>query len=152
TQAQLITTITSPVPQREGKGIATEAQSKPQRKLVKASSIIRPDPDAQILVPYTINRKLLHLTAKQIQAHIKKEDQIKRAEEEAKLFEMNKPEVIKVVREEAKKIGIHPKAAITTQAGEKFKKAQDAEHDVLKRKHAEKAKRYLKLKKRIYEN
>ncbi|GJT23375.1 hypothetical protein Tco_0893312 [Tanacetum coccineum] len=132
TQAQPITTIASSVPQREGKGIATEAQSEPQRKLVKASSIIRPGPDAQILVPYTINGKLFNLTAEYIQAHMDKEDQIKRAKEEDKL--------------------IHPKVVITTQAGEKFKKAQDAEHDVLKRKHTEKARRSLELMKSKYEN
>ncbi|GJW28115.1 hypothetical protein Tco_0044990 [Tanacetum coccineum] len=55
TQAQPITTINPEpiIPQREGKGIATDEQVKDQRKLVKASSIIRPDPDA--LIPYTIN-------------------------------------------------------------------------------------------------
>ncbi|GJS86041.1 hypothetical protein Tco_0752582 [Tanacetum coccineum] len=45
--------------------------------------------------------------------------------------------MIKVVREEAKKLEIHPKETITTKAGEKFKKAQDVEHEVLKRKHIE---------------
>ncbi|GJW80637.1 putative reverse transcriptase domain-containing protein [Tanacetum coccineum] len=38
-----------------------------------------------------------------------KEEQIKKAEEEARLNAISKPEVIKVVREEAKKLGIHPK-------------------------------------------
>ncbi|GJX02426.1 hypothetical protein Tco_0186339 [Tanacetum coccineum] len=55
--------------------------------------------------------------------------------EEARLFAISKPEVIKVVREEAKKLGIHLKEAITTKAGEKFKKAQDAEHEVHLRGH-----------------
>ncbi|GKD20199.1 hypothetical protein Tco_1221902 [Tanacetum coccineum] len=58
---------------------------------------------------------------------------------------MNKPEVIKVVREEAKNIGINPKIVISAQAGEKFKKAQDAEHEVLKREHTQKAKRLMEL-------
>ncbi|GJS70769.1 hypothetical protein Tco_0703610 [Tanacetum coccineum] len=74
---------------------------------------------------------------------MEKDEKLKKAEEEAMLFAINKPEVIKVVRAEAKKLGIHPKAAITTKAGEKFKKAQDAEHDALKRKHAKKVKKSL---------
>ncbi|GJW79424.1 hypothetical protein Tco_0143399 [Tanacetum coccineum] len=95
-------TIISPepvVPQREGKGIATKDQAEDQRKLVKASSIVCPDPD----VP-------------------------------ARLIAIRKPEVIKIVREEAKKLGIHPKEEITTKVGV-FKKAQDAEHAVFKRQH-----------------
>ncbi|GJY66909.1 hypothetical protein Tco_0469147 [Tanacetum coccineum] len=111
---------------REGKGIATDEQVEDQRKLVKASSIICSDPDA--LIPYTINREVYYLTAEQLQAHMDKEDQIKKAEEEARLFAMSKPKLIKVVREEAKKLGIHPKEAITTKAGEKFKKGPRFEH------------------------
>ncbi|GKA68862.1 hypothetical protein Tco_0768779 [Tanacetum coccineum] len=116
-----------------GKGIATEEQVEDQRKLVKASSIVRPDPDALVLVPYTINGKLFNLTIEQIQANLDKEEQIKKIEEVARLLVKNKPEVIKVVQEEAKKLGIHPKEAITGKAGKKFKKAQDAEHEVLKK-------------------
>ncbi|GKA02329.1 hypothetical protein Tco_0674994 [Tanacetum coccineum] len=51
---------------------------------------------------------------------------------------MSRPEVIKVIREEAKKFGIDPKEAISTKAGETFRKAQDAEHEVLKREHSKK--------------
>nr|GEW62860.1 hypothetical protein [Tanacetum cinerariifolium] len=54
-----------------------------QRKLVKASSIVRPDLD--------------------------KPEEIKKAEEEARLNAISKTKVIKVVREEANKLGIHPK-------------------------------------------
>ncbi|GKA97630.1 hypothetical protein Tco_0825524 [Tanacetum coccineum] len=43
------------VPQREGKGIDTDDQLEVQTKLVKASSIIRPHPDAPIFVLYMIN-------------------------------------------------------------------------------------------------
>ncbi|GJT35334.1 hypothetical protein Tco_0925753 [Tanacetum coccineum] len=119
TQAQLITII-NPEPivqQREGKGIATDEQVEDQRKLVKASSIVHPNPDAPILVPYMINGKLFHLTAEQIEAHLDKEEKIRKAEEEARLIAINNPEVIKLVREEAKKLGIHPKEAITAKAG-----------------------------------
>ncbi|GJZ67902.1 hypothetical protein Tco_0631142 [Tanacetum coccineum] len=86
------------VPQREGKGIDTDDQLEVQTKLVKASSIIRPDPDAPIFVLYMIN-------------------------------------------EEAKKIGIDPKKVISAKAGEKFKKARDAEMQVHKRQQTEKVKR-----------
>nr|GEW10281.1 retrovirus-related Pol polyprotein from transposon TNT 1-94 [Tanacetum cinerariifolium] len=116
TQAQPITII-NPEPiilHREGKGIATDEKVEDQRKLAKASSIIRPDPDAH------------------------KKEKIKKAKEEARLIAISKLEVIKIVSEEAKKLVIHPKEAITTKDGEKFKKAQDAEHEVLKRQHTEK--------------
>ncbi|GKD45649.1 hypothetical protein Tco_1270294, partial [Tanacetum coccineum] len=93
TQAQPITIINPEpiIPQREGKCIATDEQTEDQRKLVKASSTVHPDPDAPILVPYTINGKLFHLTAKQIKAHLDKEEKIRKAEEEAMLFAINKP-------------------------------------------------------------
>nr|GEW83582.1 hypothetical protein [Tanacetum cinerariifolium] len=113
----------------EGKGIATDNQVEDQRKLVKASSMVRPDlnePD--------------------------KEEEIKKAEEEARLNAISKTEVIKVVREEAKKLGIHPKEAITTKAGELFKKSQDAKHEVLKRQHTKKVRKSLELKKHKYDS
>nr|GEU73724.1 hypothetical protein [Tanacetum cinerariifolium] len=108
TQAQPITIIhpEPSVPQREGKGIATDDQAEDQRKLVKASSIFRHDPDEP--------------------------EEIKKAEEEARLNVIRKTEVIKVVREEAKKLGIHPKEAIITKACELFKKTQEAEHEQTK--------------------
>ncbi|GJZ38268.1 retrovirus-related pol polyprotein from transposon TNT 1-94 [Tanacetum coccineum] len=91
-------------------------------------------------------------TYEQIEAHLDKEEKIRKAEEEARLIAINNPEVIKLVREEAKKLQIYPKEAITAKAGEKFKKAQDAEHEVLKRQHAEKFKKSIKLKKYKYDN
>nr|GEV75360.1 hypothetical protein [Tanacetum cinerariifolium] len=45
-------------------------------------------------------------------------------------------EVIKVVQEEAEKIEIDPKTIVSAKAGEKFKKAQDDEHQVLRREHS----------------
>nr|GEX02633.1 hypothetical protein [Tanacetum cinerariifolium] len=50
-------------------------------------------------------------------------EKMKKAEEETKLLAMSRPEVMKVVREEAKKLGIDPKELISTKAGETFKKA-----------------------------
>ncbi|GKC37302.1 hypothetical protein Tco_1049686, partial [Tanacetum coccineum] len=78
---------------------------------------------------------------------IDKEEQIKKAEEEARLLTITKPEVIKVVQEETKKIGLDPKAIKRAKAGEMFKKAQDVEHVVLKRQHTEKVRKSLELRK-----
>nr|GEX75538.1 hypothetical protein [Tanacetum cinerariifolium] len=116
----------------EGKGIATDEQLESQPKLVKASFVVRPNSDASILVPYTINGKLFYLTEEQILAHMDKEDQIKKAEKEAKRLAMTKNEVIKIVQEEAEKIGIDPKKVISAKAenvrfGLKLKKSI-AEH------------------------
>nr|GEV98252.1 integrase, catalytic region, zinc finger, CCHC-type, peptidase aspartic, catalytic [Tanacetum cinerariifolium] len=53
---------------------------------------------------------------REIQEYWDKEEKIKKAEEEAILNAISKTEVIKVVREEAKKIGIHPKEEISSKA------------------------------------
>nr|GFC61065.1 hypothetical protein [Tanacetum cinerariifolium] len=121
-------------------------QPKDQINLVSASKKVCPNLDAPILVPCEINGKIFQLADEQIQAHLDKEEKIKKAVEEAKLFEMTKTEVIKVVQEEAEKIGLDPKKIISAKAGEKFKKAQDAEHQVLEREHYQKAKRAMDLK------
>ncbi|GJR08318.1 hypothetical protein Tco_0790970 [Tanacetum coccineum] len=76
-----------------------------------------------VLVPYTINRKLHYLTTEQIEAYMDKEEKIKKAEEEARLLVINKPKVIKVVQKE-----------------------------VLKRKHTEKVRKSLELRKHKYDN
>nr|GEV46547.1 hypothetical protein [Tanacetum cinerariifolium] len=106
------TTQTPPKPQatqREGKGIATDKQPESLPKLILASKEVRPDPDALILVPYEINGKNFQLTEEQIQAHMDKKERIKKKTEEAKLLEMTKSQLIKVVHEEAKKARIDPK-------------------------------------------
>ncbi|GKC00892.1 hypothetical protein Tco_0987028 [Tanacetum coccineum] len=157
TQAQPITTIiTHPESSQaasridKGKEIATESEEDSSKKLVPASTIVCPDPDA--LIPYTINGEVYHLTAEQLQAQIDKEELIKRSEEEVILFAISKPEVIKVVQEKAEKIRLDPKKIASAKAGEKFKKAQDAEHQVLKREHTEKVKKSLELRKHKFEN
>nr|GEV64300.1 hypothetical protein [Tanacetum cinerariifolium] len=81
-----------------------------------------------------------------------KEEKIKKAKEEARLNAISKTEVIKVVRKEAKKLGIHPKEAIITKAGELFKKAHNAKHEVLKRQHTKKVRKSLELKKNKYDS
>nr|GEV64702.1 hypothetical protein [Tanacetum cinerariifolium] len=81
-----------------------------------------------------------------------KEEKIKKAEEEARLNAISKTEVIKVVHEEAEKIGIYPKEVISSKVGEPFMKAQDAEHEVLKRQHTKKVRKSLELRKHKYDS
>nr|GEV56650.1 uncharacterized mitochondrial protein AtMg00810-like [Tanacetum cinerariifolium] len=81
-----------------------------------------------------------------------KEEEIKKAEEEARLNAISKTELINVVHEKAKKLGIYPKEAISTKAGELFKKAQDAKHEVLKRQHTKKVGKSLELRKYKYDS
>nr|GEX20151.1 hypothetical protein [Tanacetum cinerariifolium] len=105
----------------KGKRIATESDDDPSKKLVKASSIVRPNPDEPVKVEFIINGRTVYLTEQEILDDWDKEEQIKKAEEEARLNAISKTEVIKVVCEEAKKLGIHLKEAIFTKAGELFK-------------------------------
>ncbi|GJS94662.1 hypothetical protein Tco_0801630 [Tanacetum coccineum] len=83
------------------KGIATELDEDPSKKLVPASSIVRPDPDEP-----------------------DKEEQIKKAEKQVRLFELTRPEVIKVVQEEAEKIGLDPKKITSAKAELNKKRAE----------------------------
>ncbi|GJR00652.1 hypothetical protein Tco_0523636 [Tanacetum coccineum] len=110
------------------------------------------DPDEPVKVEFILNGKIVHLIKQEIQDYWDKEEQIKKAKEEARLLAISKPKVIKVVYEEAKKLGIHPKEAITAKAGEVFKKARDAEHAVLKRQHTKKVRKSLELRKHKYDS
>nr|GEU56783.1 hypothetical protein [Tanacetum cinerariifolium] len=58
----------------------------------------------------------------QIQAHLDKEDQIKKAEEDAKTFAMTKTKVIKIVQKEVEKIGIDLKKVISAKAGKRYER------------------------------
>ncbi|GJW38381.1 hypothetical protein Tco_0064226 [Tanacetum coccineum] len=118
----------------------TESEEDPSKKLVRASTIVHPDPDEEIKVPYMINGKIYYLTDKEMQPYLDKEEKLKKAAEEERLLAISKPEVIKVVQKEAEKIGLDPKKIASAKTSEKFKKAQDAEHQVLKREHTEKTK------------
>ncbi|GKA74301.1 hypothetical protein Tco_0780603 [Tanacetum coccineum] len=105
TQAQPITTITThpessqaaPIIDK-GKGIATESDEDPLKKLVSASTTIRPDPDEK--------------------------EKLKKAAEEVRLFAISKPKVIKVVQEETKKIGLDPKKIASSKAERNKKRAE----------------------------
>ncbi|GJW90516.1 retrovirus-related pol polyprotein from transposon TNT 1-94 [Tanacetum coccineum] len=109
------------------------------------------DPDELIKVPYMINGKMYHLTNDEINAHMEKEDKIKKAAKEAKMCEMTKTEVIKVVQKEAEKIRLDYKIIFSVKVGEKFKKAQDVKHQVIKIEHSQKVKRLMDLNKKRVE-
>nr|GFC75285.1 hypothetical protein [Tanacetum cinerariifolium] len=77
------------------KGIVTDDTESP-KKLFKASTIIRPDPDEAVRVPYEIHEKLYHFTNDEIQDYLDKEEKMKNDVKEANLLEMSKPELIKI--------------------------------------------------------
>ncbi|GJS07666.1 hypothetical protein Tco_0364462 [Tanacetum coccineum] len=135
----------------KGKGIATESDKDPSKKLMTASSIVHPDPDEQVKVEFMINGKMVYLTEQEIQDYWDKEEQIKKAKEQARLLAIFKPKVIKVVQEEAEKIRHDQKKITSCKARKKFKKAQDAEHQVLKGYHSKKVRKSLELKKHKYD-
>nr|GEW67284.1 hypothetical protein [Tanacetum cinerariifolium] len=120
--------ITPPEPQvtqREGKGIIISDES--PKKPIYASTIVCQDPNEPIQIPYEIHRKLYNLTNDELQEYLKKKEEIKKKDEQARLLEMTKSEIIK------------------------FKKIQDAEHQVLKRAHSQKAKKAIDLRKKRLE-
>ncbi|GJS12307.1 hypothetical protein Tco_0369103 [Tanacetum coccineum] len=98
-------------------GIATNEQLESiTKKLVPASKVLREDPDEPIRVPYMIDEKMHYLNNDEINAHLKKEDKIKKVAKEAKMFENTKTKVIKVVQEEDEKIGLDLKIIVNAQA------------------------------------
>nr|GEV08270.1 hypothetical protein [Tanacetum cinerariifolium] len=132
-----------------GKRIATDDVESP-KKLIKASTIVRLDLDEPVRVPYMIHGNMYQLTNDEIQEHLDKEEKIKKVAEEAKLLIISKPELIKVVHEEALKDGIDPKILESAKEGQEFKKIQDAELKVLNREQSHKVKRQMELgKKRL---
>nr|GEU39361.1 hypothetical protein [Tanacetum cinerariifolium] len=128
-----------------GKGVATD-DVESLKKLVKASSNVHPNPNEPVRVPYEIHGKLYHLTDDEIQEHLDTEEKMKKAAKEANLLAMSKPELIKVVHEEASKARIDPKILESEKGGQQFKKIQDVEIRVLNREHAEKIKRSRELR------
>nr|GEY68455.1 hypothetical protein [Tanacetum cinerariifolium]GEZ01711.1 hypothetical protein [Tanacetum cinerariifolium] len=82
----------------KGKEKVTDDTNESTRRLVPASKKVRQDPDEAVQIPYEIHGKLYHLTNDEIQTHLDKEEKIKKAVKEAKVLEMSKPELIKVVQ------------------------------------------------------
>ncbi|GJW15302.1 hypothetical protein Tco_0019435 [Tanacetum coccineum] len=131
TQAQPITTITTHLESSQaapiidkGKGIETDSDEDPSKKLMPALTIVCSNPDEEAKVPYMINRKICYLINKEMQDYLDKVKKPRKVAEEERLLAISKPEVIKVVQEEAEKIRLDPKKIVSAKAGEKFKKAQ----------------------------
>ena len=103
----------------------------PTTTLVAASSVIRPDPDAPVRVPFQMNGVTYLMTEDEIQAHMDKVERLKKValEEQA-----SKATLIEVVNEEATSIGLKPQDLAHREGGEKFKQAQDAALMALKEK------------------
>nr|GEY49417.1 hypothetical protein [Tanacetum cinerariifolium] len=133
---QLETLPVAPKSNRE-KDIAIDDIELP-KKLVKALTVVRPDHDEPVRVLYGIHGKFYHLTNDEIQEHLDKEEKIRKAVKEATLLEMCKPELIKIVQEEATKARVEPKIIASAKGGQEFKKIQDVEMKVLSREHAQK--------------
>ncbi|GKA33565.1 hypothetical protein Tco_0719994 [Tanacetum coccineum] len=79
-----------------GKGVARDTNDSP-RKLVKVSREVHLDLDAPILNDYEINGVMYQLTNEEIQAYLEKQEQMAKAAHEAKMIELSKPELIKVI-------------------------------------------------------
>ncbi|GKA69400.1 hypothetical protein Tco_0775464 [Tanacetum coccineum] len=76
---------------------------------------------------------------------------VKATREEAKLIELSKPELIKVVKEVASKDGVDPKALRNMKGGKEFLKKYDAEYKFIQREHMEKLKKSRELKKKRFD-
>nr|GEY25391.1 hypothetical protein [Tanacetum cinerariifolium] len=133
-----------------GKGIPTDDVESP-KNIVKVLSKVHPDPNEPVRLPYMIHGKMYQLTNDEIQEHLDKEEKMKKAVEEAKLLEMSKPDLIKVVHEEATKAGVDPKILASAKGGQEFKKIHDAEFKVLNREHSKNTKRSKELRKKRIE-
>nr|GEV41472.1 hypothetical protein [Tanacetum cinerariifolium] len=107
----------------KGKGIATESDEDPSKKLVP-TSIVHPDPYKEVKVPYMINGNMCYLTNTEMQAYLDKEKKLRKAVEEARLLDISKPKVNKVVQEEAEKIGLDPNKITSDKAEVNKKRAE----------------------------
>ncbi|GKA42651.1 hypothetical protein Tco_0735311 [Tanacetum coccineum] len=72
---------------------------------------------------------------------MKKEERLEKAAREARLMQLSKPKLIKVVTKVATKAGVDPKALQSSKGGQEFLKKQDDELNVLNREHLEKLKK-----------
>ncbi|GJY16217.1 hypothetical protein Tco_0386639 [Tanacetum coccineum] len=107
----------------EIKSMMTEIYQAFKGQSTPSSSVPQPTLAITTGVPYMINEKMHYPTNDEIAEHLEKDELIKKAAEQARLLAITKPEVVKVVREEAVKIGIDPKRITSAKEGEKFKKA-----------------------------
>nr|GEX24202.1 retrovirus-related Pol polyprotein from transposon TNT 1-94 [Tanacetum cinerariifolium] len=117
--------------------------TRPNPEVIMIESLSRPpltDPTLEIHVPQRKGNGIA--TNEQLKS-------TKKLVPTSKVVREDPDEPIRVAHEEAEKIRLDPKMIMSAKAGEKFKKARDTEHQVLKKEHSQKAKRAMKLKKRF---
>ncbi|GKG43991.1 hypothetical protein Tco_0483084 [Tanacetum coccineum] len=88
------------------------------------------------------------LTNEKVQAHMEKEERLERAALESKLIKLNKPALIKVVKEVASEAGVDPNALRSKKCGQEFLKQQNVELKVHQREHLAKVKKSNELRKK----
>nr|GEV83765.1 hypothetical protein [Tanacetum cinerariifolium] len=130
-----------------GKGITRDINESPS-KLVLAYKEVRQDPDAPVLITYETNGRMYQLTNEQIQACLAIKEQLEKATREARLMQLSKLELIKVVIKVATKVGVDPKALQSSKGGKEFLMQYDADLEVHQREHLAKVKKSNKLRKK----
>ena len=108
------------------------------------STLVRQDPDEPTKVPFEINRLIHHLTDAEIQTYMERDEILNKVAEEEM---MSKPALIKVVYEEAEKIGFDTKELASGQAGAVYKKAQEEEMSALKKEREQKLRKDAQVRK-----
>nr|GEW13931.1 hypothetical protein [Tanacetum cinerariifolium] len=83
------------------------------------------------------------------EAHIEKEERLKKATKEVRLMLLSKPKLIKVVTEVATKAGVDPKSLQSSKGGQEFLKKQDVKLNILNREHLENLKKTKMLRKKM---
>nr|GEX83439.1 hypothetical protein [Tanacetum cinerariifolium] len=112
-----------------------------------ASILKAPQPKVHVSVRgENFKKQINNLTNDEIQEYLNKEEKIKKKAKHAKLLEMIKTKITKVVHKEVEKARIDLKIVLNTKGGGQFKKIQDAKHQVHKRQHTKKSKRLMELK------
>ncbi|GKB71269.1 hypothetical protein Tco_0932681 [Tanacetum coccineum] len=111
------------VTQPEGEKISSKETTKEAEiKHVEKESEVE-DVVMELVQEPQIHGKMYQLTDEEIPAHVDKEEKIEQAAKEALL---SKPELIKVVHEEATKAGVDRKILASAKGGQEFRKIQDA--------------------------
>ncbi|GJU84620.1 hypothetical protein Tco_1292166 [Tanacetum coccineum] len=128
----------------------TEGETEDPKMAIPISSIQPtevPQTQAQPITTITTHSKVFSSISRMINGQKKKGCNWSAEEPSKKPTEVEKKNS-KWVQEEAEKIGLDPNKIACSKVGEKFKKAQDAEHQVLKREHSQKVKRLTELNKK----
>ncbi|GJU19167.1 hypothetical protein Tco_1152509 [Tanacetum coccineum] len=112
-------------PTHKAQPISTIIPSQPEssqapKRVDKGKRIAIDDVESQM-----INGKMHYLTNDEITEYLEKEELIKKAAERSRLLAITKPEVVKVVREEAEKIGIDLERIRSVKEGEKKHKFEN---------------------------